>query len=69
MPRKLKPVTKLEAALYKALPELRSPEWFEKVLNAARNRYRRVDISKLTGLSLLDAEIGYFSGKMDCRGA
>jgi hypothetical protein len=48
MPRKLKPVTKLEAALYKALPELRSPEWFEKVLNAARNRYRRVDISKLT---------------------
>ena len=23
----------------------------------------------LTGLSLLDAEIGYFSGKIDCRGA
>jgi hypothetical protein len=27
------------------------------------------DRSKLARLSLLDAEIGYFSGKIDCRGA
>jgi hypothetical protein len=25
--------------------------------------------AELTRLSLLDAEIGYFSGKIDCRGA
>jgi hypothetical protein len=48
MPEKLKPVTKLEGALYKALPELQSPEWFGEVLDAARKHYRRIDRSKLS---------------------
>jgi hypothetical protein len=48
MPKNPRPVTKLEGAHYKALPELRTPEWFGEVLDAGRKHYQRIDGSKLT---------------------
>jgi hypothetical protein len=44
MPTDLRSVSKLECALYKALPELRSPEWLGEVCK----NYRRIERSQLT---------------------